>query len=81
MTINEKNFIKEEKRLRIENDARLLADLIYLNYKYLDNKNVSVISIYKTLHDVIIYSQEEEKKIFRQAIMDLRVYYRLELDN
>lgn len=28
---NEKEFIKEENKLRMENDARLLADLIYLN--------------------------------------------------
>ena len=28
---NEKEFIKEENKLRMENDARFLADLIYLN--------------------------------------------------
>jgi hypothetical protein len=35
---NEKKFIKEENKFRMENDARLLADLIYLNYKYLNDK-------------------------------------------
>ena len=28
---NEKEFINEENKLRMENDSRLLADLIYLN--------------------------------------------------
>ncbi len=26
--------MRNENKLRIDNDARLLADLIYLNYKY-----------------------------------------------
>ena len=31
---DEKEFIKAENKLRMENDARLLADLIYLNYEH-----------------------------------------------
>lgn len=76
---NEKKFIKEENKLRMENDAKLLADLIYLNYKYSNAKPINIISIYKTLHDSINYSKQEEKKIFEHALIYLRVDYGVEL--
>ena len=46
---NEKEFINEENKLRMENDARLLADLIYLNYEYSNGKPININHIYKTL--------------------------------
>ena len=46
---NEKEFIKEENKLRMENNARLLADLIYLNYEYSNWKPININHIYKTL--------------------------------
>lgn len=55
--INEKEFIKEENRLRMGNDARLLADLIYLNYEYSNDKSININHIYKTLHDTINYTK------------------------
>lgn len=78
---NEKEFIKEENKLRMENDARLLADLIYLNYEYSNHKPIDITSIYKTLHDTINYSKEEEQKIFEHAFIFLRVDYGSELNN
>lgn len=57
---NEKEFIKEENKLRLENDARLLADLIYLNYVHSNGKTININHIYKTLHDTVKYTKEEE---------------------
>ena len=45
----EKEFIKEENKLRMENNARLLADLIYLNYEHSNSKPININHIYKTL--------------------------------
>lgn len=78
--INEKEFIKEENRLRMENDARLLADLIYLNYEHSNRKSISINHIYKTLHDTINYTKDEEEKIKKHAFIYLRVDYGLELN-
>lgn len=78
---NEKNFIKEENKLRMENDARLLADLIYLNYEYSNGKTININHIYKTLHDTVNYTKDEEEKIKEHAFIYLRVDYGLELNN
>ena len=59
---NEKEFIKKENKLRMENAARLLADLIYLNYEHSNDKPININHIYKTLHDVVNYTKEEKKK-------------------
>lgn len=77
--INEKEFIKEENRLRMENDARLLADLIYLNYEHSNSKSININHIYKTLHDTVNSTKEEEEKIKERAFIYLRVDYGLEL--
>lgn len=78
---NEKEFIKAENKLRMENDARLLADLIYLNYEHLNGKPININHIYKTLHDTVNYAKEEEEKIKKHAFIYLRVDYGLELNN
>ena len=44
---NEKEFIKEENKLIMENDARLLADLIYLNYEHSNGNPINIDYIYK----------------------------------
>ena len=77
---NEKELIKAENELRMENDARLLADLIYLNYEHSDGKYINIEHIYKTLHDIVNYTKEEEK-IKEHAFIYLRVDYGLELNN
>ena len=77
--INEKEFIKEENRLRMENDARLLADLIYLNYEHSNSKSININHIYKTLHDTVNCTKEEEEKIKERAFIYLRVDYGLKL--
>lgn len=77
---NEKEFIKEENKFRLENDSRLLADLIYLNYENSNDKYINITSIYKTLYDTVNYPKGEEKKIFEQAFLYLRVEYGLELN-
>lgn len=59
---NEKEFIKKENKLRMENAARLLADLIYLNYEHSNDKPININHIYKTLHDVVNYTKEDKKK-------------------
>lgn len=76
---NEKEFIKEENKLRMENDPRLLADLIYLNYEYSNGKPININHIYKTLHDTVNYTKDEEEKIKEYAFIYLRVDYALEL--
>lgn len=75
----ENEFIKEENKLRIENDARLLSDLIYLNYIYSNGKSININHIYRTLHDTVNYTKEEEEKIREHAFIYLRVDYGLEL--
>lgn len=78
---NEKELIKAENELRMENDARLLADLIYLNYEHSDGKLINIEHIYKILHDTVNYTKEEEEKIKEHAFIYLRVDYGLELNN
>lgn len=78
---NEKEFIKEENKLRMENDARLLADLIYLNYEHSNGNPININHIYKTLHDTVNYTKEEEDKIKEHSFIYLRVDYGLELNN
>lgn len=56
---NEKEFIKEENKLRMGNGARLLADLIYLNYEHSNGKPININRIYKTVHDTVNYTKEE----------------------
>lgn len=77
---NEEKFIKEENKLRMENDARLLADLIYLNYEYSNDKSININHIYKTLHDTVNYKKKEEEKIKEHALIYLKVDYGLELN-
>lgn len=76
---NEKKFIKEENKLRMENDARLLADLIYFNYEYSNGELININHIYNTLHDTVNYTKDEEEKIKEHAFIYLRVNYGLEL--
>lgn len=64
---NEKKFIKEENKLRMENDARFLANLIYLNYEHSNDKSININHIYKTLHDTVNYTKDEEEKIKKHA--------------
>jgi len=59
---NEKEFVKKDNKLRMENDARLLADLICLNYEYFNDNLIDVNRIYRTLHDKVNYKKDEEKK-------------------
>ena len=78
---SEKEFINAENKLRMGNDARLLADLIYLNYEHSNGKPINIEHIYKTLHDTVNYTREEEDKIKEHAFIYLRVDYGLELNN
>lgn len=77
---NENKFIKEENKLKMENDARLLADLIYLNYEYSNGNPINIDHIYNTLHDTVNYTKDEEEKIKKHAFIYLRVDYGLELN-
>lgn len=76
---NEREFINEKNKLRMENDARLLSDSIYLNYEYLNDKRININHIYKILHDAVNYTKDEEAKIKEHAFIYLRVDYGLEL--
>ena len=76
---NENEFIKEENKLRMENDAKLLADLIYLNYEHSNGKHININYIYKTLHDTVNFTKDKEDKIKEHAFIYLRVYYGLGL--
>ena len=78
---NEEKFIKEEKKLRMEIDARLLADLIYLNYVHYNGNPINIDHIYNTLHDTVNYTKEEKEKIKNHAFIYLKVDYGLELNN
>ena len=44
----------------MENDARLLANLICLNYEHSDGNPININHIYKTLHDVVNYTKDEK---------------------
>ncbi len=77
---NEEKFIKEENKLRMENDAKLSADLIYLNYEHSIGKPININHIYKTLHDTVNYTKEEEGKIKEHSFIYLMVDYGLELN-
>lgn len=77
---NEEKFIKEENKLRMENDAKLLEDLIFLNYEYSNDKPININHIFKTLHDTISYAKDEEEKIKKRALIYLRVDYGLEFN-
>lgn len=77
---NEKKFIEKENKLRMESDARLLANPIYLNYKHSNGKPININHSYKTLHDTVNYTKEEEKNIKEYAFIFLRVDYGLELN-
>lgn len=77
---NEEKFIKEENKLRMENDAKLLEDLIFLNYEYSNDKPININHIFKTLHDTISYTKDEEEKIKKRALIYLRVDYGLEFN-
>lgn len=77
---NEEKFIKEENKLRMENDDKLLGDLIFLNYEYSNDKPININHIYKTLHDTVNYTKDEEEKIKKRALIYLRVDYGLEFN-
>ena len=76
---SEEKFVKEENKLRMENDARLLADLIYFNYEHSNGNPINIDHIYNTLHDSVNYTKDEEEKIKKHAFIYLRVDYGLEL--
>lgn len=76
---NEEKFIKEENKLRMENDVKLLEDLIFLNYEYSNDKPININHIYKTLHDTVNYTKEEGK-IKEHSFIYLMVDYGLELN-
>lgn len=78
---NEKEFIRKENKLRMENDARLLADLIYLNYERSNGKTINIEHIYKTLHDTVNFTKDEKEKIKEHAFIYFRVDYGLKLNN
>lgn len=63
----------------MENYARLLANLICLNYEHSDGNPININHIYKTLHDTVNYTKEEEDKIKEHAFIYLRVDYGLKL--
>lgn len=64
----------------MENDARLLANLICLNYEHSDGNPININHICKTLHDTVNYTKEEEDKIKEHSFIYLRVDYGLELN-
>lgn len=78
---NEKEYIIEENKPRMENNAKLLAALIYLNYVYSNGKAICNEHIYKILHDSVNYVNEEKEKIKQHAFIYLRVDYKLQLNN
>lgn len=59
---NEEKFIKAENKLRMANDARLLADLIYLNYEHSNGNPINIDYIYNTLHGMVNYTNEEKRR-------------------
>lgn len=59
---NEKQFVKKDNKLRMENDAILLADLICLNYEYFNDNLIDVNRIYRSIHDTVNYKKDEGKK-------------------
>lgn len=75
---NENKFIKEKNKLKMENDARLLVDLIYLNYEYSNDNPINIEHIYNTLHDTINYTKEEKEKIKKHAFITMEYKHRFQ---
>lgn len=65
----------------MENDTRLLAYLIYLNYEHSNGKPINIEYIYKILHDTVNFTKDEKERIKEYAFIYLRVNYRLKLNN
>lgn len=75
-------YEKKERKLKMHYDSVLLAELIYLNYKMNTKKydeTITGISIFKTLHDGVRYTQKDEKKIISNSIKYLKEKYNIEL--
>lgn len=64
----------------MENDAKLLENLIFLNYEYSNDKPININHIFKTLHDTVNYTKDEEEKIKKRTLIYLRVDYGLEFN-
>ena len=73
---------QEEYKVRKENDAMLLADLIYVNDKLSARKHddtITGISILKTLHDEFRYTDADYKEIIDKSKVILKEKYNFEL--
>ena len=55
--------MRRKKKLKMETDARLLANLIYLNYEHLNGKFINVKPTYKMLNDIVNYTNIDKEKI------------------
>ena len=52
----------EKNNLRMKNDARLLVNLIYLNYKHSNGKSINIKYIYKNCILLLIIQNQMKKK-------------------
>lgn len=55
--------MRRKKKLKMETDARLLADLIYLNYEHSNGKFINVKPTYEMLNDIVNYTNIDKEKI------------------
>lgn len=79
----DKLYLEEEKQIRKSYETQLLSELLYLNYKfpqsmYYDN---SINSIYNSINDTVIYTDEELKKIKNDAVLLAKEKYNLNIEN
>lgn len=74
----------EEKEIRKKYESKLLAELLYLNYRYKDNKDCYTSSgdfIYKTLNDQLEYNDDEELEIKNNAMKLIKNKYNIKIRN
>ncbi len=76
----DKLYLEEDKKIRILHESYLLADLLFLNYKYPNSHYYgnSIDSIYNSIHDKIVLNKKDEEKIINDALILLKIKYNIQ---
>lgn len=79
----DKLYLEEDKKIRILHESYLLADLLFLNYKYPNSYcyDNSIDSIYNSIHDQIVLNKKEQSKVIEDALILLKIKYNISIDD
>ena len=77
--MNNIDYYKEAKKIRIKYESLLLSELLYLSYKYnkCQDHKTNVEKIYNECKNMISYSDEEKNKIIKQSLVYLENKYNI----